>query len=430
LGPVVLDIGSTRLDMGRERCKMEGMLRARVCDPLGPRWVRALAPALAATMIALPPFAPGPAGVRATVALLGAALFFARRLLRPRFGARDATLDVHPGSIEIAGAGLLDQFVHTADVVAASAARTAQGVALALVRRGSTERPLLLDFASEDDLGPVRRALGLGHFAFGEVSWPTKVKTTALQGSLWFALAWLAIAACSALDYTVLGLTLALVVLPTTLVALLVACVQDPRGPRVSLTAAGARLSDLPPWAPPVRYGDVLAASVDADGVLLTTRAGLVMIPMARSLPEEREHVAAQVLSAAARARGEGPPPPALPAPLARLAPSGETARAWLQRVDGAAASISTADAYRGYELDPKDLWLALESPDAPMRVRAAAARVLARVAPDEAKKRVAHVLACDRDAHACAVIRVALEDDVDVAARELEELGEPSRGR
>ncbi len=75
-------------------------------------------------------------------------------------------------------------------------------------------------------------------------------------------------------------------------------------------------------------------------------------------------------------------------------------------------------------------LWLALESPDAPTRVRAAAARVLARVDPDEAKKRVASVLACDRDEHACAVIRVALEDDVDVAARELEELGEPSRGR
>ena len=151
---------------------------------------------------------------------------------------------------------------------------------------------------------------------------------------------------------------------------------------------------------------------------------------MGNSLPEEREHLAAQILSAAARARGEGPPPPVLPPPLARLAPRGETERAWLQRVDGAAASISEASAYRGNELDPKDLWLALESPDAPTRVRAAAARVLARVDPEEAKKRVASVLACDRDAHACAVIRVALEDDVDVAARELEELGEPSRGR
>jgi hypothetical protein len=409
---------------------MERMLRARVCDPLGPRWVRTVAPTLAAMMIVLPPFAPGSESLRATVALLGAALFFGRRLVGPRFRARDASVALHPGSIEITGAGLLDQFVHAADVVAASSARTTTGVALALVRRGSAERPLVLDFTEEEDLAAVRRALGLGHFAFGELSWPTKPRANALRGSPTLAAAWLAMGLCAGTGFAVLGLTLALVVLPWTLIALLVSALQDPRGPRVTLTAAGARLSDLPHWLPPIGYGDVIGAGADGDGVLLTTRGGLVSVPMGRSLPEERAQFAAQILSAAARARGEGPPPPALPPPLARLAPSGETERAWLQRVDGAAASLSSASAYRGYELDPKDLWLALESPDAPTRVRAAAARVLARVAPDEAKKRVADVLACDRDAHACAVIRVALEDDVDVAARELEELGEPSRDR
>jgi hypothetical protein len=383
-------------------------------------------------MIVLSPFAPGSERLRATVALLGAALFFARRLVLPRFRVRDASVDIHPGSIEITGAGLLDQFVHASDVVAASSTRTATGVALALVRRGSTVRPLVLELAGEDELSIVRRALGLGHFAFGEVSWPTRVDYNALKGSPVLAAAWLAMATCAALGYTGFGLLLALVILPSTLVALLRACLQDPRGPRVSLTALGARLSEAAPWAPPVGYADVLAATADARGVLLLTRGALapVAIPLRGSLPEEREHFAAQVLSAAARARGEGPPPPTLPATLARLAPSGETHRAWLQRVDGAAAAIAGAGAYRGYELDPKDLWLALESPDAPARVRAAAARVLARVAPEEARKRVADVLACDRDAHTCAVIRVALEEDVDVAARELEELGEPSGGR
>jgi len=421
-------LGPGRLDTLRERCKMERMLRARVCDPLGPRWVRTIAPALATTMFVLPPFAPGSSGLRATISLLGAALFFGRRLIMPRFRAREASVAIHPGSIEITGAGILDQFVHASDIVAASSARTAAGVALALVRRGSTERPLLIDFASDDDLDAVRRGLGLGHFAFGEVSWPTQSRSNTLQGSTVLALAWLGMAAASAFDFTGLGLAFALVVVPATLIALLVGCLQDPRGPRISLSAAGARLSETPPWIPPVGYADVIAASANADGVLLTTSGGLTAVPMARSLPEERDHLAAQMLSAAARARGQGPPPPALPAPVARLAPSGETARAWLQRVDGAAASVASAAAYRGSELDPKDLWTALESPDAPTRVRAAAARVLARVAPDEAKRRVADVLACDRDAHACAVIRVALEDDVDVAARELEELGEPSR--
>jgi hypothetical protein len=406
------------------------MLRVRVCDPLGPRWIRAAVPALAATMVVLPPFMPGSASLRATIALLGAALFFARRLIHPRFPVREANVDIHPGSIEIIGAGVLDQFVHASDVVAASSARTAAGVSLALVRRGSTERPLVLDFGDDDALTDVRRALGIGHFAFGEVSWPTKSRTNALRGSTVLALAWLAMAISSAVGMTLLAFTLALVVLPSTLIALLLACVQDPRGDRVTLTSAGALLTDRPPWVPPLGYADVLAATPDADGVMLTTRAGFVLVPMPRSLPEEREHLAAQILSAAARARGEGSPLPALSPGVVRLAPNGETTRAWLQRIDGAAASLSSATAYRGYELDPKELWQALESPDAPTRVRAAAARVLARVAPDEAKHRVADVLACDRDAHACAVIRVALEEDVDVAASELDAIGEASGSR
>jgi hypothetical protein len=417
----------------RGAAKMVGMVRARVCDPTGPRWLRRVAPAVAAMLVVCSPFAPVVAGLRATGLLLGAALFFARRVVRLRFRARDASVRVHPGSIDIVEAGLLDQPVRAADVVAASTARTTDGVALALVRRGSTERPLVLAFANEADLDAVRRPLGLGHFGFGEVAWPTRVRSAALQGSTFLAAAWLALAVCAAADLTLLGLGLALVVIPVTVVALLVACLEQPHGPRVALTAAGIRFTEMPAWTPPIRYGEVRAASVDDAGVLLTTNAGPVMVPMGKSLPEEREHLAAQVLSAAARARGEGPPPPVLPSPLARLAPRSESERAWLERVDMAAASITSAasgDAYRGSDLDPEDLWTALENPDVPARVRAAAARVLARVAPEEAKKRVASVLACDRDGEACAYIRGVLEDDVETAARELEVLALPSRNR
>src|ERR1019366_3084812 len=386
----------------RGAAKMAKMVRARVCDPTGPRWLRRVTPTIAAVLILFSPIAPLVAGLRATGLLLGAALFFARRVIRLRFRAREAGVRVHPGSIEIVEAGLLDQPVHASDVVAASTARTAGGVALAIVRRGSTDRPLVLDFASEADLDAVRRPLGLGHFGFGEVAWPTRVRSVALQGSMLLAIAWLAIAVCAAADLTLVGLTLGLVIIPITVVAMLVACLEEPHGPRVALTSAGIRFTEMPAWIPPIRYAEVRAASVDDAGVLLTTNSGPVMVPMGRSLPEEREHLAAQVLPAAARARGEGPPPPALPSPLARLAPRSESERAWLERVDMAAASIATAssaDAYRGSDLDPKDLWTALENPDVPVRVRAAAARVLARVAPEEAKTRVAQVLACDRDA-------------------------------
>ena len=415
--------GGASLDSLPGRCKMNAMLRARVCDPLGPRWLRILAPAVAGMLVAVPPFAPGPRHVCAAASLLGAAVFFGRRLFRIRNAARSGGVLVHPGSIEIVGAGLLDQPVRAASLVGASSARTKEGVTLALVRRGSTDRPLVLDFEREADLEAVRRALGLGHFGFGEVGWPTRVRGTALQGSALLALAWLAISVCSVFDQELPAFGLALFVLPATVVALLVACLQNPQGPRVALTSAGLRFTDLPVWIPPIRYADVLAASVDPTGVRLTTNAGPMLIPMGQSLPEERAHLVAQILSAAARARGEGPPPPPLPGPLARLAPRGESERAWLERIDAAAASIASAEGYRGSGLDPKDLWVALESPDAPARVRAAAARVLARVAPNEAKTRVAQVLACDRDERACACIRVALEDDVELAARELEAL-------
>jgi hypothetical protein len=112
--------------------------------------------------------------------------------------------------------------------------------------------------------------------------------------------------------------------------------------------------------------------------------------------------------------------PPVLPVAVARLAPEGETQRAWLQRLDATAATVGTG-AYRSQGLDPNDLWRALENPDAPAAVRAASARLLARVAPDEIKTRVALVLAADRDKYARTCIRIALEDDVETAALELE---------
>jgi hypothetical protein len=412
---------------------MEEMVRARVCDPIGPRWVRGITPAVAAMLVVFSPFVPLVAGLRATGLLLGAALFFARRLVRVRFQARDAAIRVLPGSIEITDAGLLDQPVRASDVVAASTARTPQGVALAIVRRGSTDRPLLLDFASEADLDKVRRPLGLGHFGFGEIAWPTRVRSATLQGSTLLAVSWLAIAACAAVDMEMVGLMLALVVVPITVVVLLVACLDPPHGPRVALTAAGIRFTELPAWIPAIRYAEVHGASVGDKGVLLTTNTGAVMVPMGKSLPEERKHLAAQILSAAARARGEGAPPPALPNPLARLAPRNESERAWLERVDMTAASVvhgAAGQAYRGSDLDPKDLWSALENPDAPARVRAAAARVLARVAPVEARTRVAEVLASDRDPEARAYIQGVLEEDVDLAAHELEMLAVASRNR
>ncbi|MDP9149199.1 MAG: hypothetical protein M3O36_04555, partial [Myxococcota bacterium] len=131
------------------------------------------------------------------------------------------------------------------------------------------------------------------------------------------------------------------------------------------------------------------------------------------------------------------------------LAPRDEPKRVWLERLDATAAaqagsrcagephpsssaassrcaplpSGSARDAYRRVDLDTNDLWDALENPDASASIRAAAARVLARVAPHEGK-RIVRVLVNERDDQARATMGAALEEDTEAAARRLEKLG------
>jgi hypothetical protein len=399
------------------------MLRARVVDTLGPRWTLVAATSVGWAAIVLGLLLPASDRVRATTALVGVAFLLGRRLLRIRHAPRDAQLVVGAGSIRLTHAGLLDQRVLASDVIAASTARTLGGVALAVVRRRCPERPLLLEFAAEEELDRVRRELGIGHRGFGVVSWPTASSggmAAALLGTLW-----LAIATCAAVGLPELGLWMALpALLVTGLALLLAAIVRIEPGPRVALTEQGVLIAERWGDTAQVPYGDVVRVDVEEQDLRIETRTDLFAVRMHGSLRQEREHVAAQIRSAAQRTRGEGPPVPVAPASLAVLARRAETTHAWLERVDAVTASlVSSSAAYRRTGVDQDDLWTALETPDVPAPVRAAAARVLARVAPEEAKTRIAHVLARDHDDRARAYIRVALEDSVDAAARGLERI-------
>jgi len=122
----------------------------------------------------------------------------------------------------------------------------------------------------------------------------------------------------------------------------------------------------------------------------------------------------------------------AVPPPLAVLAPRGEGHRAWLDRLDAAAASMAapggSPDGYRVAMPRIDDLWSALESPDVVAPVRAGAARVLVRVDREQAGPRIAQILAAERDPGVRRRIRIAAEDDADDAARKLARLDR--RGR
>jgi hypothetical protein len=123
----------------------------------------------------------------------------------------------------------------------------------------------------------------------------------------------------------------------------------------------------------------------------------------------ELAQLTAQLLSAAQRAQGAGPEKPMTATRVDLLGRGGSTRSEWLARLDATAAGF--ASGYRGSGLDEQDLWTTLRDPEAPAELRAGAARVLVRIAPEKARVEVASVLAAVRAPNDEATIRDALAE-------------------
>lgn len=335
------------------------MLRARVSDPAGPRRWR--------TATTLGPLLLGVLALpfdfttAASLTSLAIAWMFAGAVLRPRLRSRQATVAVERRAIRISGAGVVSQRIAASDVVAATTSRVEGGVRLTLARSWLGDSPLELEVAGEQDAERLRRALGIPARGFGTVYTQVRDLTWWITTVLRLlsAAGWVMIAFATALGAIEVALGL-------TAVMLLLAWVTF-----VWAFGAGARISEVAPTSPQ----DAHYEAQDRAGV----------------------------------------------APLARR--DAEDCRAWLQRIDAMAAAFDESGGYRGGGVESADLWRALEDPDAPPALRAAAARMLARIAPDEASVRIGDALAVERDGATRARIRVALEEDVETAARGLERL-------
>jgi hypothetical protein len=402
---------------------MDEMIPVRVCDPGGPRWVSAAVPVLGIALFALGALGPGDAQVRAPELLLGVAVLLGQGLLRLRFAPREGSLELDAGCIRV-HAGALSQRIRAAEVRAASTSRTARGLALAIVKRDPRSRPVVLEVSTDEELESIRKSLHLGHFGFGELAWPTTSPAGGPIRSTFLALlagGWAIMALAAACGSALISFAFALAVVPLSMISLLDFLFG--RAGRVSLTTHAVTLIQ-PSGTYSASYRDILRVERGPQGLTLSTNLGTLLLPTRAMTDSEREHLQSQIECAAQRSLGRCDPPPGVPAALSQLAPRVEGKRAWLERIDAAAASIVDGGAYRRAEFTTLDLWAALESPDAPAPLRAAAARVLARVVPDEARTRIGAALAAERDEDTRAQIRVALEEDLDVAARELERLG------
>jgi hypothetical protein len=178
-------------------------------------------------------------------------------------------------------------------------------------------------------------------------------------------------------------------------------------------------------WSQGVRVGrldipwrDVAGVAVERDAIAIARHSTLqvVRIPMGRTplsahgaREADVEQLQAQLLSATQRARGDGPEKPVAATRIDVLARGNAAREEWLARLDAAAAGFATG--YRGPGLEQEDLWSTLHDPEAPADVRAGAARVLLRVAPEKARVDVPAVLATVRVKDEEELIRDAIDD-------------------
>jgi hypothetical protein len=417
-------------------------MRARVSDPIGPFWQRALVPGLAVLIMAAGIVLPvEEVTAKGILFFLGAALLFAGSLAVPRLGARDAAIELGNGFIDVKNAGAANQRIRTRDVTAASTARTKDGVALALVRKGRAERPMVLDLATDEDARRVCDALGIGHYGFGSLAWPTARGSSgnaAIVTRLGAAACMLMLAAgMSEAAFLAIGAGLAYLFVPLALVMMVVNFFpRQKQAPNVTLVPEGLGVSPDGRRYETIPYANIADVTTTKRGIRITLHEGkpvevvapTTSVARSRMSDAERDHLVAQILSAAQRAHGVGPAPPVLPTRVADLGKRAERGRSWLARLDATAQLLAGGAGYRGCGFEEADLWSTLEDHDAPADVRAAAARVLVRVGHDDAIPRVESVLARVRDDVARERIRIATDDDIDAAGEELDRLDAKQR--
>mgnify|MGYP001545762535 CR=1 FL=1 len=347
---------------------------------------------------------------------------------RPQRRARELELVCKPGVVSIPG-GLK---IRARDLLGATSARHEGRVSLMLSHKARRGRPIILDLPDDAALMTVCRALGIGHHGFGYVDAIVSAPPIAwirylLAGLVApFALATLAWTDEALVALVVLGVIAWVVSVASSWSVLL------NFSNSVRLTPGGVF---LPRWrmAPAflgfdkmeeAQFGRnrLVLTAREPDGRLAATPVDVGTSRWNRFSPSEPEmaHLASQLHAALERAHGKAAPeraPAAFASVLERT--PGESLRDWLARVDTIAMgspgyrSSATASA--------KELWEVFEDPYATPNVRAAAARMLKRLAPDELRVRVADVLSTVRDERARVRIAASIDDDALAREEELE---------
>ncbi|HEY1959705.1 MAG TPA: hypothetical protein VGH28_29045 [Polyangiaceae bacterium] len=359
-------------------------------------------------------------------AVLGLTAWFALLAYdaRPQRKPRKMRVFYKLGQLVIPGRGKL----RAHDIIGATTARHDGRVSLMLAHKKRRNRPVILDFDDEAALIAFCRALGIGHHGFGWVDMAVAAPpNTALRIGLAALLAPVGLIAFALpRDLTpLLGMLGSVGVF--VWLAFLLSTWKYP-AQVLRLTNGGAFLPNGKWSSGFVGFDRIDDVKRNREGLLVMSRApdgSTATVPVTfrtsswnrfAPTPEEVAHVESQLRAAIDRAHGNAAPERGREAfaTVIDRAP-GESLREWLARVDTIAIGGS---GYRSSATASRDeLWSLLEDADASPNARAAAARLLSRVAPDELRVRVADVLLTVRDERAR--VRIASTFDEDALAQE-----------
>ncbi len=335
------------------------------------------------------------------------------QLLLPRRRPISTRVFCNVGNIRVAGG----ETIHAREIVGATTARSSHGVSLALARRWR-KAPVILDIASDAALLAICKSLGIGHHGFGEIVATAKPRGI---GAL------RAIGQAGALLACIGGILTPNPFAPLAFLAMIgvgllwaVAFVMPPAFIRMTShgvfvpTITGKAFAPFNAITSLELTRNELVMEVSAlDGTPITWRAPIETSSWARGAMNrtELERVVEQVRAAVDRANGRYVIKDESENAIATLKRNaGESLRAWFARID--TLGTSHAGGYRAMTIDESALWTLLEDPEAQPDTRAGAARLLARVAPEELKVRVANVLATERSKSARLRISASLDEE------------------
>lgn len=360
-------------------------LKVRLLDPSGAARVRLLFPALALLFeILVTLFSPlaWPWGAAAAVSI-------ALWLLPLRFRTRAVSLRISPGNIRVVNANVLNCEMRPKDVIGCTTTTLGDTACLLLSLRHRRE-PTLLMFDSEAEMDAAREALAIGHVGFGQINVPGSASIFSIIGTA-IALVMLAIGVPT-LICCVVGIPALLLIRRRFYEAAIVLGIDGIRyeasGTHCFLPYSSIEAIALSEDKKSIEISLVEGAPLRVGGRELISNDAVRKrsISMRGTSPALRAPLVSAILDASSRARGNVRPKAPVNFPLATLAMGADTVAKWLARIDSIAASANSGG-YRSGHVDTDELWRIYEDPDFSPDVRAAAARILQRVAKDSEER-------------------------------------------